>query len=111
MQQSNYQTGMHYPPPTPPPLKKQSHKLSRVKYQRSPLPRLDPDKDTKKIDQTPPTHTQETPPSVATRLKYTKKQKNLCKNATVLITQEINMTYLKRHTGTIPERGYSRIQE
>ena len=67
MQKFNSQIGMHYPPSLAI-LKKQSSKLSIKTYQAAPPPRVDTYEETKIKYQTPPTPTQETPPSAATRV-------------------------------------------
>ena len=74
MQKSNYQTGIHHPPP-PYPLIKHSSKLPRVKDQISPPPRVDTYEESKDRDQKATIPTQENPPPAATRGKYTKKLK------------------------------------
>ena len=76
MRKFNSQTGMYYPPP-PVLLIKQSSKLPRVRDQTSPPPRVDPDEEYKEREQKPPNPTHATQPSAATRVKYTKKLKEL----------------------------------
>ena len=63
--------------PTPPnPLTQKRTKLPRVKDQTSPPPKFDPYEEYKNRDQKLPSSIQKTPPSEATRKKYTKKKRN-----------------------------------
>ena len=63
------------PTPTPYPLIKQSSKIPKVKYQTAPPPTMVTYEEYKKRYQKHPNPNQETPLSVATRVKYSKKPK------------------------------------
>ena len=78
MQRLKSQTGMLCPP-SPTPLTKNSSKISRMEDQTAPPPRVDPDNESRGIEKKPPSPTETTPPSSATRGKYTKKLKELVK--------------------------------
>ena len=62
--------------PTPPNLlMKKNNKLPRVEDQTAPPPGVDPDEGSKNREQKIPSPIQKTPPSAATREKYSKKLK------------------------------------
>ena len=82
-----------------------------MKYHTSSNTRVDTDKETKERYKPPSTLTQATPPTAEKRAKYTKNQKNQCKNAAVAITQELNMAHPERHIGTMSEHRHIRQQE
>ena len=58
---------------------KNSTKLPRVEDHTAPPPRVNPDEGSKERKQKTPSPIQTTPPSAATRVKYTKKLKELVK--------------------------------
>ena len=82
--------------PTPPDsLMNKKTKITRVEDQTTQTPRVDPDKESKKRENKLPSPIQITPPSEATKKKYTKKLMELVKQRRRATTKETCMTYRK----------------